>query len=164
LNPGRKNLLFWLIAIFILVVDQISKYLISINVGYHQVIVLINNVLEITYIINNGAAFSLLRGQRWFFVVATTVVFMLIICLHKYIAKQDTVFHIALALFCGGAAGNFIDRLRFGGVIDFVDMQIWPIFNVADSCIVIGVIIIGLKLLISETSLTKTVNGENKSG
>jgi len=155
LNPSRKSILFWVIAILIPIIDQISKYLISINIGYHQSIVLINNILEITYVINSGAAFSLLRGQRWFFIVATIVVYILIICLRKYIAKQDALFYLGLALFCGGSFGNFIDRLRFGGVVDFVDLQIWPIFNVADACVVIGVIIIGLKLLTSETALNK---------
>lgn len=146
--------MFWTIAILILIIDQVSKYLISINIGYHQSIA-INNFLEITYIVNNGAAFSILRGQRWFFIVATIIVYILIICIRKYIARQDTIFHLALALFCGGSAGNFVDRLRFGGVVDFVDLQIWPIFNVADACIVIGVIIIGLKLIFSDTELNK---------
>ena len=95
--------------------------------------------VRLTYIENPGMAFGIDIGGKWFFSIFS-IIASVAIALYLYKARNESIaFRAALALILGGAIGNWIDRLRFGWVVDFIDFRIWPVFNVADSAITIGV-------------------------
>jgi signal peptidase II len=139
----------WLsISAVLVVLDQITKYVITrfLNQGGNVEITPFFN-LVLTY--NSGAAFSFLSNasgwQRWFFIsIAVIAVVWIVVLLRKY--PRQTLFCFALSLILGGAIGNLIDRIWLGGVIDFLDFHAagwhWPAFNVADSAITCGAILL----------------------
>jgi signal peptidase II len=135
--------LFWFCLLLVVALDQAAKYLVAAHMWQGQSLPLIEGLVYATYVMNKGAAFSILQGQRWLFLATTPVVLAVILWYMRGVSKSDRLIRIALALFCGGALGNYIDRLRFGAVTDFIDFRFFPVFNVADSCIVVGVIILG---------------------
>jgi len=134
------------IVIAILAVDQATKFLITKNVALHQSIPVIQGIFHITLIHNRGAAFGILRNQLPLFIV-TAVVAILLIALSLRGDHHRRMYRIALALVLAGAVGNLLDRIFFGYVIDFLDLRVWPVFNVADSAITIGACMLGLSLL-----------------
>lgn len=111
-----------------------------------EAIDLIPRVLRITYIKNVGAAFGIFYGQKYFLLAVGIVVMAIVLYYHFKIPLRDKLTQIALALILGGSLSNFIDRLFMGYVIDMIDFRFWPVFNIADSLIVIGVGIILYKL------------------
>ena len=134
-----------LIIMFILI-DLISKYLIVSRINLHESIELIKNFLNITYVRNNGVAFSMLPNNKYLVLfISLFIILGMIYYIYKnnIISKLDKV---SYALILGGAISNFIDRLVHGYVIDFIDIKIftynYPIFNLADTFIVCGVILL----------------------
>lgn len=137
---------YYLISLVIVVLDQWTKYLVVSKMELGESIPLIPGVFHLTSHRNMGAAFGILQNQRALFIVITIVVVVgIVVTLHRLGGKQPRV-ATALALVLGGAIGNFIDRVRTGEVVDFFDFTLihFPIFNVADMAITIGV---GLLLL-----------------
>lgn len=127
-------------AAIVIIIDQISKHLISSLMQEGQSITLINNFLYITYIRNPGAAFGLFPYQTAFFIIITLVVAALILYYYRILSEDHRWLRFSLALQLGGALGNLIDRIRGGYVIDFINFTVWPpVFNLADSAIVIGI-------------------------
>ena len=97
---------------------------------------------HITYVQNTGAAFSILKGKTFLFTAVSSVIILTIIyILIKYPIKRK-IFGIVMAMILGGAFGNLIDRLRYGYVVDFLDFRVWPVFNIADCAIVLGVVVL----------------------
>jgi signal peptidase II len=154
-------LIYFVIAFVVLVLDQLSKWYIVHRLDLHESRSVIGDFFQITSHRNTGAAFSILEGQRWFFLVITSVVGIGIIWyLLRTIRSNKRLLSFALCLVLGGALGNFIDRALFGEVVDFLQFwfqfplfgyhvdYIFPIFNVADSGIVIGVCLIFLDTLL----------------
>ncbi|WP_417900613.1 signal peptidase II [Bacillus haimaensis] len=145
-------MIYYLIALFIIIVDQVTKYLVVQYMELGENIPIIENFLYLSSHRNQGAAWGILQGQMYFFYIITMgVVIGLIIYLQKLPNDQKWM-KLALSLMLGGAVGNFIDRLLHQEVIDFINTFIFsydfPIFNVADSALVIGVgIILVLTLL-----------------
>ncbi len=139
----KYDILFWLIFAAGVAADQITKYMVKINMDYLQSIPIIPDVFNLTYILNNGAAWSILEGYRWFFVVLGIIVLIAILIFRQRTCRHDWVMNIALAFICVGALGNLIDRALYGAVVDFFSFVLinFPIFNVADCFITIGVII-----------------------
>ncbi len=141
-------------TIFILLlvlIDQASKIAIkAINRIHPDSFTIIKDFFYITYAENTGAAFSILKGQRWFFVIMALVVSVVII-LYLIKHKPKSLEKISLLLILAGAIGNVIDRVAYGYVIDFLDFYIFgydfPIFNIADSCITIGAVLLILSEL-----------------
>ncbi len=130
------------IAIFIAIIalDQISKSLITANIGLGEGISVIKGILDFTYVRNEGAAFGMLNGARVFFIILTVVVFALLII---YLVRSKPQSHLektALTFIAGGAIGNFIDRLFLGYVRDFINAVFidFPVFNIADCFVCIG--------------------------
>ncbi len=130
----------------IIVLDQFLKYIVSYNMDFFESIRVIPNFFHITYVTNTGAAFSMFQNGRWFFVILGIIAVIAIIryiYLENKIRKSEA---LAYALLIGGITGNLIDRVVFGYVIDFFDFYILgydaPIFNIADTSIVIGAVII----------------------
>lgn len=131
-----------------IIIDQIVKTAIVDHLELSQHKVIINGVISLTHLRNNGAAWSLLEGQQWFFTVVT--VFVLIIAtwvLIKNINKNWYAF--SLSLIISGALGNFIDRIRQGYVVDMFQLDFinFPIFNVADILLSVGFVILFISIL-----------------
>ncbi|MBU5674457.1 signal peptidase II [Paenibacillus brevis] len=140
-------MIFFLIALIAFLIDQATKYWIATSLTINEQIPVIGNFFLITSHRNRGAAFGILQDQRWFFIVVTTVVLIGIVWYMLKIKKSgNRLLQTALALVLGGAVGNFFDRALTGEVVDFLQFNFgsytFPIFNVADSCIVVGVALI----------------------
>ncbi|KGE18090.1 signal peptidase II [Paenibacillus wynnii] len=144
-------MVYYLIALIVFLIDQGTKYLIATRLELQEQISVIGNFFLITSHRNRGAAFGILEGQRWFFYVVTVVVVIGIVWYLNKVRKTQKLLPTALGLVLGGAIGNFLDRLVSGEVVDFLQLNFgsytFPIFNVADSCIVIGVALIILDSL-----------------
>jgi signal peptidase II len=142
--------LFYLIAIIWLVLDQVSKYYVMNHFAIGESVSVIQNVFHLTYIINRGAAFGMLTNQRWFFLVVAFILIIVYAIYHKKVNRGPISLRIGSALLISGAIGNGIDRYVLHGVVDFFDFRIWPIFNVADIGICVGVACIIYHLLRNE--------------
>lgn len=140
-------MLFWITVILVLMIDQGTKFIVKNSMTIYDSIPLIPNIFHLTYIENPGAAFGLLANQRVFFIVITSVILIAVIYFYYQLKGEHILLRIALGMVVGGAIGNLIDRLRMGMVIDFFDFRIWPVFNIADSAIVLGMIYISYQLL-----------------
>ncbi|GEN55714.1 lipoprotein signal peptidase [Halolactibacillus alkaliphilus] len=151
----------YLIALVVIIFDQWTKYLVIENMAIGESIPIIDNLIYLTSHRNPGAAWGILAGQMWFFYIITVIVIGIIIYYMETYSKGHRLLGLSLALVLGGAIGNFIDRVRFQEVVDFVDVYIfsydYPIFNVADSSLVIGVILIGIITLLEEVRKDKKV-------
>lgn len=155
---GKSNMTtIIIISIILLCIDQISKLLVVNLLTKTDSITIIKNFFYLTYINNDGAAFSILVGKRIFLIlIAVSVIVMLI----RYIKKnniQNKLELVSISLIIGGSLGNLMDRVVRGYVIDFLDFKIFnynfPIFNLADTFIVIGVILLLLKEIRKENNL-----------
>ena len=139
---------------FIFLIDQLSKYLILQILQPNKSIEIVKNVFYLTLVHNTGAAFGIFKNQTAFFITITAIT---IIVIFIYIGKRSgkfTMVDASLAFILGGALGNLVDRLRFGHVIDFLDFRIWPVFNLGDSAITIGVVLLLIALAGKNTSLS----------
>ncbi|MNW57965.1 Lipoprotein signal peptidase [compost metagenome] len=149
-------MVYYLIALIVFLVDQGTKYLIATRLELGEQIPVIKDFFMITSHRNQGAAFGILQGQQWFFVVVTVIVVAGIVWYLNKARATRKLLPTALALVLGGAVGNFLDRLLNGEVVDFLMFNFgsytFPIFNVADSCIVIGVALIILDTLLDMKS------------
>ncbi|SHM07995.1 signal peptidase II . Aspartic peptidase. MEROPS family A08 [Caldanaerovirga acetigignens] len=147
----------WIFAALIFAVDQLTKALVKMHMAPNQSIPVIDNILHLTYVQNTGAAFSLLKGRVFFFVVVSFAVIAVIVYYLTRLPEEKKLFKFTLALVLGGAFGNLVDRLRFGYVVDFIDFRIWPVFNVADSAVVIGVLLL-LYLVMCDSEILKSLD------
>lgn len=141
---------FVIIALLVVIFDQLTKYYVVENFYLGESVPVIENIFHWTYILNPGAAFGMLEGSRWFFVVIAVGVLGGIWYMKDEINEGGWMMQYGAALFGGGAIGNLIDRARSGLVIDFFDFRIWPVFNVADIAICVGVAMILWKVLETE--------------
>lgn len=142
--------MFYLIAVIWLVLDQVTKYYVMNHFVIGESVSVIQNVFHLTYIINRGAAFGMLANQRWFFLVVAFILIIVYAIYHKKVNRGPISLRIGSALLISGAIGNGIDRYVLHGVVDFFDFRIWPIFNVADIGICVGVACIIYHLLRNE--------------
>lgn len=134
----------------VVLVDQVSKSLARTYLRPSYAVNVIGDFFRLTLVHNSGAAFGLFPGGRVFFVaVAVSVVLALI--LYANVTANGSLFRaVALGFGIGGAIGNLIDRLALGGVTDFLDFRFWPVFNLADSAIVIGLLALALFSVLRE--------------
>lgn len=146
-----------IISIILLCIDQISKLLVVNLLTKTNSITIIKNFFYLTYINNDGAAFSILVGKRIFLILIAVLVIVMLI---RYIKKnniQNKLELVSISLIIGGSLGNLMDRLVRGYVIDFLDFKLFnynfPIFNLADTFIVIGVFLLLLKEIRKENNL-----------
>jgi signal peptidase II len=162
-----------LIAALVVVADQFSKNWIRTNIplnGAKAPFPALEPWFKLVHWNNTGAAFGILQGQGGLFVVIAVVVIVAVLVYLRHLPASDWPIKLALGLQLGGAIGNLIDRLRFGPVTDFLLLSLplndrvlqWPAFNVADSCIVVGVILLALLLLREEQQ--RTTSAEAKVG
>jgi len=147
----------------ILFLDQLSKYYIQKHFHLHESMVILGDFFSLTYIRNPGAAFGLFADQgpmfRTFFFLGVSMAALLFLAL-LFFQAHDNLVRMALSLVFGGAIGNLIDRIRFGEVIDFLDFYLgrfrWPAFNVADSAITVGVLLLVVYSLYSKRYVVPT--------
>lgn len=137
-------MLLWILIIAASVIlDQASKLIVVNTMEYGESIVLIKNIFSFQYIHNYGAAWGMFSDHRWVFMLITSIALIAMpIILYRY-RKLHFLFGLSLSLFIGGAIGNMIDRVFLGYVVDFLEFTFidFPIFNVADICVVCGAII-----------------------
>ncbi|WP_164671739.1 signal peptidase II [Staphylococcus massiliensis] len=133
--------IYYIIAVIVLIIDQLWKSAIVKWMEIGQTIPLWEGVFHITSLRNKGAAFGILQGQRWFFIIVTLIVVLGIIYYLQTEGSNNRRISFALSLLLGGAIGNFFDRLIRGEVVDSLDFRLidYPIFNLADVFIVSGV-------------------------
>ena len=155
MNP--RYLLFTIISLAGLVLDQATKLYIDRTMSLYQSIPVIDGFFNIFYIRNKGAAFSFLSHVSWrlpFFIVISIIASLVILFAFKKLRDDQKLAQVSLAFIFSGAVGNLIDRVRLGEVIDFLDVywktHHWPAFNVADSCICVGVALLALDMLREE--------------
>ncbi len=133
-----------------LIIDQGTKYLVDSYFMIGQSLPIIKSIFHLTYVQNRGAAFGILQGRSNFFIIVTLIAIGLIIYLYKDLPLDNKLNSFALGLALAGIIGNLIDRVRLGYVIDFFDFRIWPVFNIADSAIVVAAFIFGYWILFLE--------------
>lgn len=152
--PTRYVILV-LTTVAVLGVDQWTKHLVHTTFHWGESRPILSSLFALTYVRNQGAAFGLMhRAPSWFrdpfFIVIPVMALFVILFLLVRLRNEQKITAAALSLILGGAVGNLIDRLRYGYVIDFLDFHWkeayhWPAFNVADSCIVVGVSVMFLQ-------------------
>jgi len=143
-----------ILSIILFIVDQISKILAVKLIDINHSIEVIKNFFYLTYTHNTGAAFSILTGQRLFLILIAVAI---LIILFNYIRKnkvKEKIEILSFSLIIGGSLGNLIDRIVRGFVIDFIDIKIFgynfPVFNIADTFIVIGVFLLLIETIRKE--------------
>jgi signal peptidase II len=134
------------VGVAVFLVDRITKYLVRHHLAGRPPIVLIPHVLQLSYTTNSGGAFGILANHPWLFFAASVGVALAVVISSARL--RATASAVALGLILGGAIGNLVDRLAGPGVggrvTDFIDFHVWPVFNLADSAIVIGVVVMAL--------------------
>mgnify|MGYP001104891373 CR=1 FL=1 len=146
----------YLVALILLFLDQFSKYLIRQRMSLAESIPVIKSIFHITYVENTGIAFGLFPQGNSLFVIISLIIILVIVFFEGRRAIKSPLEKFSLGLILGGALGNLIDRLRFGFVIDFLDFRIWPVFNLADSGVCIGGILMVFFLLKKRASKERT--------
>ena len=127
-------------ALIIILIDQLTKFLIKTNFQLNQSLPLIKNIFHLTYRHNYGAGFGILQQQTLILIFISIIVIGIILYYFDRIKEKEKLLQVLVGFILGGAIGNLIDRAAYGFVIDFLDFQIWPVFNIADSFATIGVI------------------------
>lgn len=152
MDPRLVKLRYLLVSLAVLVLDQWTKWLVEVHLPHHTVEPLIPGFLNLTHVRNTGVAFGLFASDavhRGWLLTGLGLVALLAVGLYFWFAPvRDRSLLVALALVVGGALGNLIDRFSSGAVTDFVDVYVgnhhWPSFNVADSAISIGIVLMAI--------------------
>ncbi len=149
----RWNLIFFAIAFLVAAVDQLTKFWIKTLLAVGESIPA-TGLFRLTHARNTGAAFSLFYGKSAILtavsIIGVIIILVYVFLLYRHFPNLDSRLNkVALALVLGGTMGNLIDRLFFGYVTDFIDVGPWPVFNLADSSVVVGVIIFAISILVA---------------
>jgi len=139
-----------IIILSIIILDQITKY-IALSYSYRLPLEIWQGAFAINLVRNSGGSFGLLKKYPLFFLLMTIAAICIIsVYLYKRRERLPLIFRISLSMVLGGASGNLIDRIRYGYVVDFLDFKVWPVFNVADSCITIGITILACGMIFNK--------------
>lgn len=137
---GKKTTFIFLIAFLVVVIDQLTKYLVKKNFQLNESLPIIKNILHFTYITNTGSAFGLFKSFNLIFVLFSIIVIVTIFYFVTQIKENEKALQFCAGLLLGGTIGNLIDRISYGYVIDLIDFRIWPVFNTADSAVTISIL------------------------
>lgn len=154
--------IYYLVAVIIVALDQWTKWLVVNNMELGERIPLLDPTFALLSHRNRGAAWGMLEGQIWLFSIVTVIVIAGILYYFHKKANGKPLFQFSLMILLGGAIGNFIDRLYLGEVVDFIDVLIpiinydFPIFNIADAALTIGVVMVMIVLFLEEKREKKT--------
>lgn len=144
MNKGFKSVCFF--SIIFLIIDQAIKFFLSSKLVFNQSLIIVKNFLNITYVKNTGAAFSLFEGNTLLLILIGIVATICVVIYIYKLIEMDDIDIFSYSLLLGGILGNLFDRIIHGYVVDYISLNIFgyhfPIFNFADVCIVLGVIII----------------------
>lgn len=150
-STTRRWLVPTMLALIVVVADQLSKRWVLENLGpqpHQRTIFLVGDWLSLVYSRNTGVAFGLFQNLSQLFTVTSIIITIAAIYAYAYhLPNHSPSIQIAIGLVIGGALGNIIDRLRLGYVVDFISVGWWPIFNLADSGITVGVTILAVYLI-----------------
>ncbi len=154
---------YYILALFLIAIDQITKYIVVTRMEIGEQIELMANFLYFTSHRNSGAAWGMLQGQMWLFYIVTVIVIIVVIYFMQTYRDQPLL-QLGFAFILGGAIGNFIDRILFQEVVDFIDVYIFgynfPIFNIADAALTVGVILMIILILFEDNQ----PKGKKKNG
>jgi len=124
-------------------------------------VAIIQGFFHLTFILNPGAAFGILAGQKWLLIVIAVIVLGIIVYFQHKLPTDQKLLRVCMGMIAGGAIGNLLDRLFISKVIDFLDFKVWPyVFNVADSMIVVG----GILMVLLVYKLEKSAEQKMKDG
>jgi len=159
-------LYIWFIIALIVILDRVSKIIVQNNMQIGESIGVIPGFFHITYILNSGAAFGMLSGKRWFFIIISLIVIGGIIFFLNKVPKEHRAIRFCMGLIGGGALGNMYDRIFIGQVVDFLDFRVWPevwsyIFNIADSSLVVGSILLAWLIYKQPDSISTRIESNN---
>ncbi|MDQ7821788.1 MAG: signal peptidase II [Candidatus Eremiobacteraeota bacterium] len=143
----RSVILFIPLAFLVIALDRFTKMLVLTSLAPLESRPLVGRLILITHIHNFGGAFGLFSHMAFFFVVMGVIVPLLIVIFFKKLVAKGRGWIVAAALIMGGALGNLIDRVTYGYVVDFINIRVWPIFNVADIAITMGIIILFISMI-----------------
>lgn len=133
------------VAVATIAVDQLTKWMVISQLGpdrkRHGVDV-IGSFLAVQYVENTGAAFGVMQGRSSLLTILAIVVLAIVLVAFYRSGSRSGMADISFGLLVGGAVGNLIDRVRFGFVVDFISVGVWPTFNVADSAVTVGVVLL----------------------
>ncbi len=154
MKAEEREMVYYIIALLVIIIDQITKWIVATKMSLYESIPVIDDFFYITSHRNKGAAWGILQGQMWLFYIVTVIVVIFVIYYLQKYGRQHVLSGLALGLILGGAIGNFIDRVLHQEVVDFFDFIIFgydfPIFNIADSALVVGVIFMIIFILFEE--------------
>ena len=154
-----------IVTVLSVVLDQLSKYFIVQTMDLYSSKPFIPYVLSLYHTRNTGAAFSMLSDQRWVFMVVSTISMFIIVWLLYKEYRRHPLLNIALSMVLGGGIGNMIDRIRLGYVVDFfhVDFVEFAIFNVADSFITVGAILLVIYVIFFDAKVEARIKAEKEA-
>lgn len=140
--------MFYAAALIVIILDQVIKQLVVYGMRLGQSIPIIQNLLNLTYVRNQGAAWGLFVGQSSFLLIVAVAVILFVLYYHYNLDRKDII-QLGLGLILGGSLGNTIDRVTRGYVVDYIDFIIFPVFNLADMMINLGVFLVFIRLFFS---------------
>ena len=148
---NKFNLTLFFLFLTLVILDQVTKALVINFFNLYDSVAMLP-MINLTFVVNYGFAFGLLNNPSLNQILVSLVILAIIIYfLYLLIKTQDKIFQLTLTLILAGALGNFIDRIFRGFVIDFIDIYIgkyhWPAFNIADSCITVGFVVLMINIL-----------------
>ncbi|HYE69199.1 MAG TPA: signal peptidase II [Anaerovoracaceae bacterium] len=156
--------MYFIIIVFVVALDQLTKYLIKANLDLNSTIPLLDGIFHITYIQNSGAAFSMFQNKTGFLIaMQLTVITIVLVYLIKRQKKEHWCLLVSLSLIAAGGIGNLIDRAINGYVVDFLDFRFWPIFNVADISVCVGCGLLVVYMFFVEPKLNKEKENGKRS-
>lgn len=145
------------IALLIFIVDRFLKFLVSINLDIGEVIPVLS-FFQITHLRNTGMAFGLFAGNNNILIIINILVVIALVLFVKFNCRAEKYIVLAYGLILGGAASNLWDRCFYGGVIDYIDFKIWPVFNIADTSITIAAFLIAYSIIKPASTSVKKKN------
>lgn len=166
----RKYWVLLIICVWVLFVDQWTKYVIQQRLALYQKAEVIHGIFNLVHVRNTGGAFGIFGGEKGglgslVFVVVSLVAIGAILFLYFRLREDEDTLSLSLSLVLSGAMGNLIDRLRYGEVVDFLDFFFfsfhWPAFNIADSAICLGIGLMALEFLIQDHKKSTKSQGPN---
>lgn len=153
-KPWTSSISLLTVASLVILADQGSKFLVARGMELGQSVSVLGNFFRLTFIRNTGGVFGIFLGGGWFYLVASLLAIIVIWYYFRRVSAGSLWTRMALAGVLGGALGNLTDRLRYGAVTDFLDFGIgqlrWPVFNLADAAVTVGVALFLLNMLWSK--------------
>ena len=148
-----RSLYFWIAAVVTIALDQYTKHLVSDGFVPGESRIVVPHALWFTFVQNRSGAFGLFGTQPWLLIAMALIVLAVFWYAFRDLSARSRLVRLAFGAILGGALGNIVDRFHYTYVVDFIDLRWWPVFNVADSCISIGVGLLIIATLMPERAV-----------